>query len=133
MFYSTSLDLQSPTNVADLPVMEGRGLPNRIRQWREERGFTLEKLAEMVGTTNQQISRLERGERKLTTEWLERIAPHLRCKPSDLLRDTGSVISTEERLLLKRFRDLSASDKDTVARMVTALAAAQREDDGPAN
>jgi len=43
---------------------------NRIRQTRESRGWTAKALAQKVGTTEQQICRLETGERKLTVEWL---------------------------------------------------------------
>lgn len=43
---------------------------NRIRQIRERLGWTARELAEKVGTTEQQICRLETGTRKLTVEWL---------------------------------------------------------------
>jgi transcriptional regulator with XRE-family HTH domain len=43
---------------------------NRIRQIRERLGWTAKELAQKVGTTEQQICRLETGNRKLTVEWL---------------------------------------------------------------
>lgn len=55
--------------------------PNRIRELREARGFTLEELAGRVGTTNQQISHLELGKRQLTVDWLRRLAVALDCHP----------------------------------------------------
>ncbi len=60
-------------------------LPNRIRELRDAKGFTLTELADRVGTSNQQISYLELGSRQLTTRWMERIAPHLGVRPADLL------------------------------------------------
>ena len=42
------------------------------------------KLAKLVGTTPQQIGHLESGKRKLSQEWMFRLAPALRCQPSDL-------------------------------------------------
>lgn len=59
--------------------------PNRIREMRKKRGLTLERLAERVGTNNQQISRLETGQRRLTVEWLTRLATALDCLREDLL------------------------------------------------
>ena len=40
-------------------------MDNRIRVLREARGLSLEELAAEVGTTNQQISLLENGKRRL--------------------------------------------------------------------
>lgn len=42
-------------------------------------------LAELAGTSQPQIRRLEAGERKLTKEWAERLAPHLNCSAEDLM------------------------------------------------
>jgi phage repressor protein C with HTH and peptisase S24 domain len=56
-----------------------------LREWRHVRGLTLEQLAARVGTDKTQLSRLEKGKRRLTMDWLERIAPALGCEPVDLL------------------------------------------------
>ena len=60
-------------------------LPNNIRELREERGFSAKKLADRVGTTQATISRLEQGKRKLTVEWMRKIAKVLDCAPTDLI------------------------------------------------
>lgn len=60
-------------------------MDNRIRELRKNRGFTLEQLARRANTTNQQVQRLETGKRRLTTEWMERLAQALGCRPADLL------------------------------------------------
>jgi phage repressor protein C with HTH and peptisase S24 domain len=60
-------------------------MENRIKELRRARGLTLQKLAKKAGTTNQQISRLERGERRLTTDWMERLAGALGCSPVSLI------------------------------------------------
>ncbi|MBI4185316.1 MAG: helix-turn-helix transcriptional regulator [Proteobacteria bacterium] len=64
---------------------------NRLRELRETRGLSLDRLAKMVGTTHQQISRLERGERRLTEGWMRRIATALGCRPSELIEAPGTV------------------------------------------
>jgi transcriptional regulator with XRE-family HTH domain len=58
----------------------------KIKELREARGISQQQLADMVGTTNQQISHLENGKRKLTIEWLQRLARALGCSPFDLVQ-----------------------------------------------
>lgn len=36
-----------------------------LREWRERHGFKLEEVADLVGVSASQLSRLERGERRL--------------------------------------------------------------------
>ena len=60
-------------------------LPNHIRRVREKRRLSQARLANLVDTSAQQIDRLEKGERKLTVDWLNRIAEGLSCDPFDLL------------------------------------------------
>lgn len=42
-------------------------------------------LGALAGTSQQQIERLEKGGRKLTKEWAERLAPHLGVTPESLI------------------------------------------------
>jgi transcriptional regulator with XRE-family HTH domain len=65
------------------------GMQNRIRKLRLDRGLTLDQLAERAGTTLQQLSRLERAERRLTDEWMTRLSNALGVRPVDLLPDSG--------------------------------------------
>ena len=58
---------------------------NHLKAWREFRGLTQAKLAEMIGTTGPVISLLEAGERRLSDKWLMRLAPALRTRPGHLL------------------------------------------------
>lgn len=60
-------------------------MKNRILEIRKERGMTLAQLAEKTASTAQQIGRLEKGERRLTTEWMEKIARALDVLPEDLM------------------------------------------------
>ncbi|SEQ71293.1 SOS-response transcriptional repressor LexA (RecA-mediated autopeptidase) [Faunimonas pinastri] len=47
--------------------------------------MSLQALADAVGTTRQQLSRLENGHRKLSKEWAERLAPPLGVRAQDLM------------------------------------------------
>ncbi len=64
--------------------------PNRLRELRKLAELSQEDLAQQVGTTNQQIGRLEKGQRRLSTYWMERIAIALQCRPADLLPELPS-------------------------------------------
>ena len=58
---------------------------NRIREYREAAGLTQERLAEVLGTANNTIWRLETGRTRLTLWWMERLAKALGCKAGDLI------------------------------------------------
>lgn len=66
-------------------------MKTRIRDIRKRKGLTLEDVAQRVTppTTAQTIGRLETGDRKLTLDWLTRIAAALDCAPGELT-DLGS-------------------------------------------
>lgn len=52
---------------------------------REEKGLSRPALAKITGTSGQMIEKLEKGERKFTQEWAERLAPALGKNPIELL------------------------------------------------
>lgn len=58
---------------------------NHLRAWREFRGLTQAELAEKVGTTDNVISLLESGGRRLSDKWLYLLAPALQTRPGFLL------------------------------------------------
>lgn len=60
-------------------------ITNRIRFWRQQRGWSLQQLAAAAGTTRAQIDKLERGSRRLTVDWLVRLAAPLGCDPRSLM------------------------------------------------
>ena len=68
------------------PMLEGR-IRGNIRALREQQGLSRPELAsKCVPATNyQQIEKLERGERRLTIEWVERIAKALEVDPQLLV------------------------------------------------
>ena len=56
-----------------------------IREWRNDRGLTLEHLADRLGTTHATLSRIERGMQPYSQDILERLADALRTDPASLL------------------------------------------------
>ena len=68
--------------------MEGelqRTLGRHLRAYRQERGYSQERFAEVLGVHRTYIGGLERGERNLTLKSVERIAAHLGLDPLALL------------------------------------------------
>jgi len=58
---------------------------NRIRFWREKRGLSQAALAERIGMTQANLSRLEKGDHKLTVELMLKLSHALDVEPVDLL------------------------------------------------
>lgn len=56
-----------------------------IRQWREFRGYSQEKLGSMLETSGSMISRIENGETPYTQDVLEAMAEALMTDPASLL------------------------------------------------
>jgi len=59
----------------------------RIRDGRERLGLSQEAFAEQIGTSFQQVSRVERGEHDLRLSTLLLFAGGIGIDPSELLRD----------------------------------------------
>ena len=62
---------------------------NRIRELRKARGLSGEELAQATGTSVQQIYRLETGARRLTIEWVRRLAKGLGCSEYEFLPESA--------------------------------------------
>lgn len=97
-------------------------MENRIRELRQAKGLTIKRLAELVRTSNQQISHLEKGHRRLTLEWMARIADALACHPSDLLKGGTRLENDRERAMIELFRGLSDEQQEAFLQATAALA-----------
>ena len=56
-----------------------------LKDLRARAGLSQAQLAALANTSQPQIKRLEDGERKLTREWAERLAPHLGVTPDQIV------------------------------------------------
>lgn len=74
-------------------------MKNRIQEIRKNQGLSGAQLAELIGTSQQQIQRLENGERKLSLDWMERIAKALKCEIRDLLNEGENYSAINKELL----------------------------------
>lgn len=69
--------------------MHEKKIMNRIKELRVARGLTQAQLAEVVGTTDATIQRLESGRRQLTERWATQISTVLGVDVSELF---GSIL-----------------------------------------
>ena len=80
----------------------GKCMPmNRLRELRQQRGLTLEQVADELGTTPATIHRLETGKRQLTEKWIRRLAAFYRVHPGEILEPLPTLTDEEKRVLQK--------------------------------
>lgn len=72
-------------------------MKNRIKILRKERGFTLDALADLIGTSATQVQRLETGERRLNVDWIEKISKALEVLPADIFSETENKKEQNEQ------------------------------------
>lgn len=92
---------------------------NVLYEMRIRKKMTQKDVADATGTTANQISRLENGDRELTPKWLERLSKALNCSKGELLGEEG--VSDEEREILDMYKILTAEKKEAVKTMLKAL------------
>lgn len=95
----------------------------RIRELRQERGWTVAHLAELVGVSTPHMSQVERGIKNLNNHLLVRTAEALGVEPDDLIagemrRDLGQLATA--------LRDLDEEDRKRVEDFARALLASKQ-------
>lgn len=82
--------LPSPEWVLDAPIKRTHNvhMTNNIRRYREAKGLSRPALAELLGTSLSQVVKLERGERRLTQDWMTRLSEVLDVRPVDLIESS---------------------------------------------
>jgi len=81
-------------------------MENRLRQLREERNFTQQKLAELCNTTQANIAALEK-KKSLQSHWIFMLAKALGCHPFEILSSTAPDTTPDEERILKKMRALT--------------------------
>ncbi len=95
-------------------------MKNRIREHRKARGWTVEQLADVVGTSKGHISGIETGKRDASVAMLQAIAKALDISEMDLFapENDGDQLLIS---LMQDFARLSAEDQQAVARIARSL------------
>lgn len=68
-----------------------RPMANNLAKLRQERGWSQDHLATLMGTTRNQLAKLEGGTRRLSNVWIERAARALVVDPGALVTSMGGV------------------------------------------
>ena len=95
---------------------------NALYQIREQRGLTQKDIAEAVGTTANQISRLESGVRKLSPEWIDRLSKVLNCTKAELLGEPATELTEKEKVMLETFQKLTPEQQAMIQTIADSLA-----------
>lgn len=66
------------------PIWYERGM-STMRELRQAAGLSQERLADLAGTSQPQINKLETGQRKMTVDWAVKLARPLGVEPTALL------------------------------------------------
>lgn len=97
------------------------GMANRLKELRKARGLSQERLAQLVGTSRSQIVKLEREERRLARDWLERLAAVLDCHPGEIISEMD--LTAEEAEAVAAIRALPPHQRRAWLDMAAAMAA----------
>ena len=88
-----------------------------LREWRKHRDKTLQAVAEEIGITHGQLSRIERGEQPYNQELLEKLSEIYQCDPVDMLirnpADPEAIWSIWDRA--------QPGEREQIARVASAI------------
>jgi transcriptional regulator with XRE-family HTH domain len=79
-------------------MKENTDIQDYLKKLRRSRGFTLGDLAKRSGFDKQQISKIERGKKRLTVDGLVRLADALEIPPAEMIQkiDRSSITGEPE-------------------------------------
>ena len=67
-------------------------MANNLKKLRERAGLSQPALAELMGTTKNQLIKLEKGDRRLTLDWIGRAADALGISAADIVAGAPNVV-----------------------------------------
>ena len=116
------------------------GFGEQLRRRRKELGYSREELAQKLGITGSAVGNYETGASAPRESVLLRLFDVLQVEPNYLYRDfyaagrRGEGVSSEEASLLRKYRELGLTARQTLCTMLDALGVlqAEAEQDRPA-
>lgn len=115
--YNEPLNLNEETTVADL------ALGKKIKTLRKEKGYTLQELAELIGSGKSYIWEIEnRGLKRPSAEKLALIANALDVTTDFLINSEQTALSEDEdkEILYRKMGRLTKDDQDKIMDMIEA-------------
>ncbi len=102
----------------------------RIRQHRQERNLTQTELARHIGIQQSDLSRIEKGEYRVSLDVLFRLLQVFEMSLGEFFGDLAQQsLTAREAGLLESFRVLARADQDEVVEFVEFKRARQKEPD----
>lgn len=95
----------------------------RIKRFRQQKGLTVEQLAEMVGMSKSYVSEIENGKKQANGRRIDEFALALGVRPADLIEDDGLIAEFEAHMDV--IKQLSPDDREAVERHARGLLAAR--------
>jgi transcriptional regulator with XRE-family HTH domain len=102
---------------------------NYIKELREARGLSLEKLARRVGVSNPHISMLELGKRGLSWRMAQKLAAALDCHPLEIIEgpdDQIEIKTAQEKEIIQLFRNLPEDKKQMFIHILLSFPPSQK-------
>lgn len=96
-------------------------ITNRLVRIRKARGFSQERLADLVNETKAQVSRIERHRRHLKIDKMVDYAVALACHPAELF-DEPWTIHRQDISLIETFHSLDAAKQRVLLQFIRGLA-----------
>lgn len=96
------------TPICRVPVLHhygassGMASVNNIEKLRKARGWSRPALAKLMGTSYQQIEKLEKGTRRLAQDWIDRAAAAFEVSPAAIISDDEALepVDNDDRLVI---------------------------------
>lgn len=101
-------------------------VPNNVQALRKVAGLTQTQLADAIGTKITMLGKLERGERPLDTDWIDKLSAALRVAPYELIAPPNLFPTDDElaEMLEVAMKELPVGA--TIGSYPTAVAASLR-------
>ena len=87
---------------------------DKIRDSRKAKGFTQKQLAEKIGAKHNSVSDWENNKNKPDPDTIELLCGILEITPNYLLTSSSDEFSPEEKLIIKKYRNLDEKGKEAV-------------------
>ena len=120
---ATAMNAQMSTNGTRQVELVGR----KIRRLRKERKLTQNELAGRIGIQQSDLSRIERGEYRVSLDTLFRMLAEFKVSVGEFFEEReGSALGPREVLLVQQFNNLPQADQQEIR----SLIATRNDDEG---
>jgi transcriptional regulator with XRE-family HTH domain len=97
---------------------------NNLRSLRDTRQMTLKQVADIAGTSVQQVQRLEKGERELTPKWIAVFKKVYNVSVKEISEDAykmyGEMLEDSDHPVLKKIKQMSKERLDALQALLEA-------------